>query len=509
MSEHKRQGKVFKYYRLSLDDGENAVESNSITNQRQIVESHLAAIPELANIPSAEEVDDGYTGVSFNRPGITKVLDAARRGEVSCIIVKDLSRFGRKYLEVSKYIEQLFPCLGVRFIAVGDGYDSDSHKGTTANLDIPVRNMLNALYSKNVSKTVKYAKLSQAQQGKHIHAFAPFGYMKDPADKHRIVIDEPAAKVVNRIFELICLDKTPKQIADLLNSKGVLTPSAYKKKNGIKLNSVSITGSLWTYHTVNNLLCNEQYIGTFVSGKVGMGELGTSKRIYRSASEWIRVENNHPAIITRDVWDTAMSKRGQYGGKPGKPDISRMLFKKVRCGYCGHVMKYIANTRRSYYVCKTYRYTGEYGCTGTIYDEQEITSVVKSVVKSTIAIMADTQRPFATSKNTIAGVDYRDDQLHASKRQLYERFKKGLLDKDVYFKEREAMENKVGETTAERKVLTLNADDNPSAKMVNTLANMVNIYDKDRVEISFSFTDKHRNFATILPNSRHFSAGIV
>jgi len=141
---------IYKYLRLSLED-ENEVESNSITNQRQIIENHLSTIVEMANMPSVEVVDDGHTGTNFNRPGMKQLLDAVRRGEVACIIVKDLSRFGRKFLEVSKYLEQLFPYLGIRFIAVGDGYDSDNHKGTTAGLDISVRNMLNALYSKKVS----------------------------------------------------------------------------------------------------------------------------------------------------------------------------------------------------------------------------------------------------------------------------------------------------------------------------------------------------------------------
>jgi len=453
--------------------------------------------------------DDGYTGTNFGRPGIAKILSAARRGEVACIIVKDLSRFGRKYLEVSKYIEQLFPCLGIRFVAVGDGYDSDLHKGTTASLDVPVRNMLNALYSKNISKTVKSAKLSQAQHGKYIHAFAPFGYMKDPADKHRIIIDEPAAKVVTRIFNLICLDKTLKQIADLLNSEGVLTPSEYKKQNGIKLNSVGITGSLWTYHSVNNLLRNEQYIGTFVAGKVSAGELGTDKRIYRPVDEWIRVENNCPAIITKEIWDIAMSKRSKCGGMASEPDTTRMLFRRVRCGYCGHVMKYISNTRRSYYTCKTYRYTNKYGCTGTIYDGQEIADLVKVAAKFNIAIWIDMQRPYATSKNTSEGVDCKVEQLQALKRQLYERFKKGLLDEKTYFKEREAVENRMSKKTSEQKLQIFNASAEQCAEMVNALVDAVHIYDKDRIEIRFLFADNFRNFTAISPKSRHRSAGMV
>ena len=131
---------ILKYLRLSLDDGGDG-ESNSIENQRYIIDDYISAIPEFTNIPVLEFSDDGYTGTNFERPGIKKLLEAVRCGEVSCIVVKDLSRFGRKYLEVSKYIEQLFPYLGVRFISVNDHYDSESHKGTTAEMDVPLRNV--------------------------------------------------------------------------------------------------------------------------------------------------------------------------------------------------------------------------------------------------------------------------------------------------------------------------------------------------------------------------------
>ena len=327
--------RVYKYYRLSLEDErENTTESNSITNQRQIIESHLASIPELANLPSVEAVDDGYTGTNFNRPGIKKIFAAAQRGEVACIIVKDLSRFGRKYLEVSRYIEQLFPYLGIRFIAIGDGYDSDTHKGTTANVDVPIRNMLNALYSKNVSKTVKLAKKAQARQGKYINAFAPFGYKKDPGDKHRIIIDEPAAKTVRRIFQLFCDGKTKGQIAGLLNAENVLTPSEYKKKNGSKLRNSSITGVIWTYHSVNKLLRDEQYTGTYVTGRKDAGELGAGKPIHKPIDEWIKVKNNHPAIISQEMWEMAVSMRSKQKRKSSKPNTLRILyifFSKYKC----------------------------------------------------------------------------------------------------------------------------------------------------------------------------------
>jgi len=514
--------KVYKYYRISLDD-ENVIESNSITNQRHIVESHLATISELANMPSVETLDDGYTGTNFDRPGIKRVLNAAWRGEVACIIVKDLSRFGRKYLEVSKYIEQLFPYLGTRFIAVGDGYDSDTHKGATANLDVPVRNILNALYSKNASKAVKSAKRAQAQQGKCIHSFAPFGYKKDPANKYRIVIDEPAAQIVRRVFELICSGKTHKHIADLFNAEGVPTPSAYKKKSGSKLGDLSITGSLWTYHTVNNLLCNEQYTGTFIAGKVNVGELGTKKRTYIPKEEWIRVKGNHPAIITHDAWDMAKSQKGKQCGKVGNRNTKRILYKRVRCGYCRRAMKYSAGTKRSSYVCGTYRYTVEYGCKEDKYCEQEIIDAVKTVVVSHIAVMVDLQslsriakgaynQNASTTRKVKESIDDEIKRLKISKRKLYEQHKEGLLNKASYLKECGVIENKIREKTYEREKMdacnghqeeilseigyffdvlaSISTNEETSAEIINVFVDAIHIFGKNKIEVKLSFVDK-------------------
>jgi len=513
---------LYKYYRISLDD-ETEIESNSITNQRQIVEGHIAKIPELAEMPSVEVLDDGHTGTNFNRPGMNQLMEAVRRGEVACIVVKDLSRFGRKYLEVSKYLEQLFPYLGIRFIAIGDGYDSDNHKGTTPSLDVPVRNMLNALYSKTVSKNVKSAKRNLVKEGKHINAFAAYGYKKDPVDIHQIIIDEPAAKIVRRIFDLTCEGSTPKQIADTFNAEQVLTPSAYKKKNGSKIKCTGTTTSLWTNFNVINILRNEGYAGTLIGGKVEMGELGTGKRIYKSVDEWLRIPNAHPAIITQEIWETAVAKRGKYSERKNKPNKERILYKKVRCGHCNHVFKYRAGVNDNYYKCLTPRYTDEYNCVRERIYEAEIVKAVNAAVKAHVAIMHDMEKLATTFKKvatqgnakaqgSIAEFNGEIEQLQSSKRQLYERYKRGSIDKVTYFKEREAVENKINERSLARESLNnrsneqatalnaaqhffhsftrLSAEDEPSAEAVNALVESVIIYDKDRIEVKFAFADK-------------------
>jgi DNA invertase Pin-like site-specific DNA recombinase len=514
---------LYKYYRISLDD-EGEAESNSITSQRQIVEGHITAHADLSQMPSIEVVDDGHTGTNFDRPGAKQLFEAIRRGEVGCIVVKDLSRFGRKYLEVSKYLEQLFPYLGIRFIAVGDGYDSDNHKGSTPDIDVPVRNMLNALYSKDVSKKVKSAKQTQTRQGKCINAFAPYGYKKNPEDKHSLIIDEPAAQVVRRIYALYLDGKGPREIARTLNSEGVLTPSEYKRSNGSNMSIQSVTGALWSDGSVINILRNEAYNGVMIFGKVAMGELGTGKRIHKPKEDWIRVESAYPAIITQEMWDAAVSKRDGWESKRrGKPDTTRILYKKVRCGYCNHILRYRSGGRHLDYTCDTPKYTDEYGCQSGRYDEQVIVRAVKSVLQAQIKFMLDMEQlsrnmKKASKQSTLSAqasaeqLDREMEQLQITKRKLYERYKNGSLDKDAYFREREAVDNKISEMAVERE--SLHSDNNeqdkavssahhffstfmayqdeaePSAVMVNAMVEAVHVFDKDRFEITFTFGDE-------------------
>jgi DNA invertase Pin-like site-specific DNA recombinase len=506
---------IADYLRLSLDD-EGLGESNSISSQRQIVEDYISSIPELTGMSVKEFVDDGYSGTNFNRPGIKRLLDAVRRGEVSCIIVKDLSRFGRKYLEVSKYIEQLFPYIGVRFIAVNDHYDSNNHKGTTAEMDIAVRNMINAMYSKDVSKKAKSAKRTQAGQGKYIHAFAPYGYMKDKADVHRLVIDEPAAVVVRRIFKLAFQGQGNTAIANTLNAEGIPTPAEYKKQSGSKHKSNGITKSLWSTDSIIRILRDEQYIGTFIAGKVEAGELGSGKTIRKAKDEWIKIPGAIPAIITMETWETVLSMRGQYSGTYKKPNTGRILFKKVRCGYCGHVMRYRNEAKDSYYSCETPRRTDRYGCLCGKFSEQVIVDAVKDVVKAQITVMLDMDKLCRENKKSISQsmesaqatatrLENEIIQLQAFKRQLYERFKSGSLEKAEYLSERETVEGKISTKTTERdRLITKSVNQNeaintaqqflcsfkqyetitePTAEMVNTLVEAVYIYSIDRMEV--------------------------
>jgi len=509
---------ITEYLRLSQDD-DNAGESNSITSQRQIIENYIGAVPEFSGLPVKEFIDDGYSGTNFERPGVKQLLKAVRKGEVSCIIVKDFSRFGRQYLEVSKFIEQIFPYLGVRFIAVNDHYDSNNHKGTTADIDVPVRNMINAMYSKDTSKKVKSAKRTQMQNGVFSNAFAPFGYMKDETDKHRLLIDEPAAEIVRRIFTLAAKSRSAFQIADRLNAEGIITPALYKKRNGSKLAVNDKVRALWTNGMVSRILRDERYTGMFIGGQHETTQIGSGKKRPTPQEKWIRIPGALPAIITPELFNSLAANRQKFMGNT-KPNTGRMLYKKVRCGYCGHVMKYIGDAPKPYYLCDTARYTKQYGCRRERFREQQIIEAVKTAVQLQLAVMLDKEKLCRNGENELAQgiktaqaanlrLDNEIGQQQAFKRRLYERYKGGGIDKTTFIRECEKIERNVNIKTTERSELlaqnekqtdTLNSAHKflgsfskyqyciePAGEMVNELVEAVYIYNADRIEARLSF----------------------
>jgi DNA invertase Pin-like site-specific DNA recombinase len=219
------------YIRLSLEDGDlssgNKMESESITNQRSMLVDYIHTSPELYGAEIMEFCDDGYSGKNFDRPGVKRLIEAARNGGVQCVLVKDLSRFGRDYITVGNYIFRVFPFLGVRFISVNDRFDSQ-RKGDLDSLDTSFRTLIYDLYSRDLSRKVRSAKKNLAERGVYINPVAPYGYVKDPNDKHHLMIDPEPTKVVKRIFALVAEGKSTAQVAQTLNAEHFPTPSANK-----------------------------------------------------------------------------------------------------------------------------------------------------------------------------------------------------------------------------------------------------------------------------------------
>ena len=244
------------YVRLSQEDMREG-ESLSIENQKKMLTDYVSQQAGW-NLVGIYE-DDGYSGTNFDRPGVRQLLDDAKSGKINLILCKDLSRFGRNYIEVGQYIDYIFPSFNIRFIALSDNVDTLDRNSTAMDL-MPIMNLFNEWHAANTSKKVRSVLAQNAKEGKYIASFAAYGYLKGDDEKHTPVIDEPAAKVVRRIFELRATGITPTQIAKILNAEGVPIPSDYRAQRLGKPNPYKNTFHYWSHVAVRNILGNPIYI---------------------------------------------------------------------------------------------------------------------------------------------------------------------------------------------------------------------------------------------------------
>lgn len=300
------------YIRLSREDGDKA-ESDSIQNQREFLKNYVEHHREL--ILKDFYVDDGCSGTNFLRPGFQRMMRDVERGAIDCIVVKDLSRFGRDYIETGRYLERYFPEKGIRFIAVTDGIDSLER---TYNLFLPLKNVLNEQYARDISEKVHATMRNKQRMGQFIGAFAAYGYRKDPENRNRLLVDEQAAAVVRRIFTDYADGKTIREISEQLNAEKIPSPSAYKKQNGQKFqNGKNISaGQPWTYSGVCRILHSELYTGSMVQGK--KEQYMHRRQRQKPPEEWIVVRGTHEAVIEPDLWNVVQKKLFERAGNRRK-----------------------------------------------------------------------------------------------------------------------------------------------------------------------------------------------
>ena len=346
------------YLRLSRDDGDKE-ESGSITGQRELLRDYISQHPELREY--AIRIDDGFSGSTFERPGFQKMIEDVKAGRTDCIIVKDLSRFGRNYLDAGEYIEKIFPFLGVRFIAVNDNYDSLGEKKSSDDLIIPFKNLINEAYCRDISMKIRSQLEIKRKNGQFLGSFAAFGYLKDEQDKNKLVVDQYAADIVRDIFKWKLEGVSPQDIADALNKLGVLSPMEYKRSLGMKYTTSFKTSAkaAWSAGTVIRILKNPIYTGVLIQGKETTPSYKVHKRIAKDKSEWTVIEDSHEAIISEIDFDSVQkvlkcdTRRSPDDKAVGL--FSGMLF----CGDCGASMvrKTVPAGEKKYvyYVCSAHK----------------------------------------------------------------------------------------------------------------------------------------------------------
>lgn len=294
------------YLRLSREDGNG--ESNSIQNQRMLLQRYLEEREGF--IYAGEWVDDGWSGSNYERPAFRKMMLAAAAGDFECILCKDLSRLGREYIQTGYFLREIFPKLGIRFIAVADHYDSAGSDFMEDSLLLPVMNLMNDAYCRDISNKVRWQQRTKRAIGEYIGAFACYGYRKSDKDIHRLELDEPAAEIVKIIYWLRLSGMAAENIAIVLNNGQVKSPYQYKQAGGSRYRSgFAAAGGLWTPQTVRRILANEMYTGVMIQGKDRKISYKLDKRVCLPEEQWTKVKDIVPVIIPKWVYDVVKSLR--------------------------------------------------------------------------------------------------------------------------------------------------------------------------------------------------------
>ena len=445
---------VAKYLRLSSEDTDlsedGKEESNSIVNQRNLLDAFLARQPDFAGARILEFCDDGYSGKNFERPAITELLAQVKKGVIHCVVVKDLSRFGRDYLTVGNYISRVFPFLGVRFIAVNDNIDS-VRQSDVDSMETSFKALIYDYYSRDLSRKVRSVRNSRAQRGLFIGPFAPYGYAKDPSDRHHLIIDPEAAAVVRRVFLLIGSGKSTIEVARIMNEKGVPTPMLYKKARGCtrqKWESVQ-EENFWTRKTVLKIIHDERYIGSQVFGKTIRDRIGNAHIVFQDKQDWVIRENMHEPIVTKEEFDHAQSMLESRNDRSSKRDVRRPLTGKVRCGVCGHSMIRRKKKHPDYH-CGTPKMTDVFDCPADAMPESDLFNTLEDALRSEASIAVELQKVFEEQKReTAANIEgmrvslstLREQSLilDQQKKSLFEEWAQGSISDEVFRAKKETM----------------------------------------------------------------------
>ena len=431
---------VAVYSRISREDGDR-VESESLANQRELIENYVKKQPDMKIIDYYN--DDNYSGTNFNRPGFIRMYNDIKTGKINCVIVKDLSRFGRDYIDVGNYIQKEFPKYNVRFIAINDNVDSDVKQ---YDMITPIKNVFNEQYARDISSKIISTFRSKQENGHFMGAFASYGYKKDPNNKYKLIIDDYPASVVKRIFEMFCNGQGKMSIANELNNEGVLCPSEYKKsigENYTNCHRLRAT-SYWTYSTIHNILNKEIYAGNMVQHKSNCSKFNYGKTQVNK-DDWIIVKGTHEPIIDKELWETAQSLLKRRTRQMSFNQNVSMFAGFLCCADCGRAMAKITWSGKRRYVCGTYKRYSKNICTAHNIPEEVLTSIVLedinqilSKVKNIEKIVEQEKSKRMSScrqtsvKDDISNLKIKLDKIKHLKKSLYEDYKTDLISRDEF-----------------------------------------------------------------------------
>lgn len=522
------------YLRLSKEDGDVASgsknESNSIANQKSLIMDYLQSRPEFRVVSIRE--DDGFSGTDFNRPAFQAMMEDVKKGVINCIIVKDLSRFGRNYIEVGRYLEKLFPMLGIRFIAVNDNYDS-LEADTAHDIVVPFKNLINDSYCRDLSVKIRSHLAIKRKNGEFIGAFACYGYLKDENNRNQLVVDTYAGQVVKDIFRMKINGMSQYRIADALNEQGILSPMEYKKYLGSHFESSFKVNpkAVWTAKAVTRILINEVYTGVLVQGKQTTPNHKVKVRQEVDETDWIRVENAHESLIDRVLFDIVQNLMGRDTRTSPNETQVFPLSGLVYCGDCGHPMvrkisrytkKEKADTAQTYGYFLCSEKCGKGGCSWHRISENDLMGAVLGAVNLHIQKVLDVQEALKQIENAPSRqlmiqkyqerLSMKEEERKKAERLkigIYEDLKDGLLDKEEYQKLKAEFDSRIAEADTAVKELKRQITELEGSRSANApwmiyfqqfgrleqltrwaaaiIINKILVYEDNRIKITFNF----------------------
>ena len=518
------------YIRLSRDDGDK-LESNSVTNQKEILREHLKLHPDI--VLQDIYIDDGWSGTNFDRPGFQRMKEDIYAGRVNCVIVKDLSRFCRNASEGGQYLDNIFVRYRVRFIALNNGIDTASGhmNAATQLISVGVTNVINESVAATTSVNVRGTLNVNRQQGKFIGSFPTYGYLKDPNDHHKLIIDEETAPIVQLIFQRFLAGMSIMGIAKELNRMGIPNPSAHKRSKGLRYRHPAgeKNDGLWPDSSVRRILRNEMYIGNMVQGKNTTISYKIRQCRAVPQEDWIRVENTHEAIIDRETFEKAQALFNRNIRKPPKSDGVLLFSGLVRCGHCGRIMSKKTNRHSygtyHYYRCTTHNKMDPGKCTGQTIRMDRLEKAVLVFLQTMVTVSVEyevfvekirlsAQRKTESShlQKALEQQQREREKCHRMMVELYPDWKSGVISQEEYLTLKADFQSKLNSLDASIAKLRQTAEQyagNPEEKndflthfrkyrnftqltrpMLTELVHEIRIFEGGRLEILLNFRDE-------------------
>lgn len=535
--------KATAYIRLSYTD-DHSKESDSVDNQRKLIENFVSQNPDIEIV--CEKIDDGYSGIIFDRPAFKEMMQLVTDGSINCVIVKDLSRLGREYIETGRYLRRIFPTYGVRFIAITDNIDT-AHENGSDDLTVSVKNIMNEAYCRDISIKTRTALEVKRRNGDFVGAFTVYGYMRSEENKNQLVPDPYASRVVQDIFRMRLDGSSASKIASELNRLGILSPLAYKKNNGLpyaKKGYADKDNCKWSATTIIRILQDEIYTGTLVQGKQGTPHYKIKQMEQRPSSEWIRVPNAHQALVQKQDFELVQHISNLDTRTAPQKDSVYLFSGVLICGCCGGRMTRKTNRSNGkeyhYYYCPTGK---KNGCGHAVMLKEDdliecVRENLKAYIDNVVSLDALLQGIDQETINQTMVKEYTDhitdnerrlEQTLEFKARLYENLVSGALTREEYASYKanytrqaeqirasiQALKNKLNdvlENKSERNRWISHFTEFSSLETLDRKAivhfiKSIRVVGKKELDITFNFQDEYKKAVQLLRQAQQRKAG--